>query len=153
MVLQAAEPALILLPILPLGLILGLYELILVHRDENFRGSHWLGHGIHAVVFMFLALFAVMNTDFFLTITGLINSNIPLINNVWVVRIAIGIILNIKMHATSAVIKGRAFSGGVSGSMAEHWTHTTLISLFVILAPLYWPLLAPLLPAYLGGSM
>ncbi len=152
MVVQAVtEPALILLPIIPLGLILGLYELILIHRDENFRGSHWLGHGLHAIVFMFIALFAVMNTEFFLTITGLINSNIPLISNVWAVRIAIGIILNIKMHATSAVIKGKAFSGGLSGGMAEHWTHTLIVSALVVLAPLYWPLLEPLLPAYLGG--
>ena len=153
MVPAVAEPALILFPIIPLGLILGLYELILIHRDENFRGSHWLGHGLHAVTFMFIALFAVMNTEFFLTITGLINSNIPLISNVWAVRIAIGIILNIKMHATSAVIKGKAFSGGVSGGMTEHWTHTLIVSTLVVLAPLYWPLLEPLLPVYLGGSL
>ena len=150
---QAIEQALIILPIIPLGLILGFYELILIHRDENFRGSHWLGHGIHSVVFMFIALFAVMNTEFFLTITGLINSNIPLISNVWVVRIAIGLILNIKMHATSAVIKGKAFGGGLSGGMAEHWTHTLMVSALVVLAPLYWPLLEPLLPAYLGGTV
>ena len=37
-------------PVITLGIILGLYELILIHRDENFRGSHWLGHGIHAVI-------------------------------------------------------------------------------------------------------
>ncbi len=148
----AAEASLFLLPILPLGLILGLYELILIHKDTNFRGSHWLGHGLHSVVFMFIAIFAVMNTEYFLTITGLINSNIPLINNVWVVRVAIGLILNIKMHATSAVIKGRAFSGGVSGRMAEHWTHTTLVSVLVVLTPLYWPFLAPFLPAWLGGT-
>ena len=151
MALEAA-PTLFILPIIPLGIILGLYELFLIHKDENFRGSHWLSHGLHAVVFMFIALFAVMNTEFFLTITGLINSNIPLINNPWVVRVAIGLILNVKMHAASAVIKGKAFSGGVSGRMAEHWTHTTIVSVLVVLTPLYWPFLAMFLPPWLGGT-
>jgi len=52
-------------PIIALGIILGLYELILIHRDENFRGSHWLGHGLHSVVFMIIALFFVFNKTVF----------------------------------------------------------------------------------------
>src|SRR3989338_10749969 len=91
------------IPIVALGLILGLYELILIHRDENFRGSHWLGHGFHSVIFMFVALFFVFNTDYFLNVTGLAEKGWPIISNPWAVRIIIGLILNIKMHATSAV--------------------------------------------------
>lgn len=136
------------IPILTLGVILVIYELILIHRDENFRGSHWFGHGMHAVVFMLIALFFVFNTEFFLNITGLADKGWPLISNPWVVRVIIGIILNIKMHATSAVIRG----GNVAArGMAEHWSHTTIISLLVILAPLYWPLLANFLPEWAGG--
>jgi len=142
----------LIIPVIMLGLVLGLYELILIHRDESFRGSHWLGHGLHAVGTMMIALFAVMNTEYFLEITGLIDSGIPFISNVLAVRIAVGVILNIKIHATSAVIKGRAFSGGLSGGMAEHWTHTTIVSALVVLAPYIWPFAAPFIPSYLGGT-
>ena len=139
-------------PIIVLGLVLGLYELILVHRDENFRGSHWFGHGVHAVVFMFVALFFVFNTDYFLNITGLADKGWPLISNPWAVRVIIGLILNIKMHAVSAVIKG-GLRGSLTGGMAEHWTHTTIVSALVIVAPLYWPLLANFLPDWAGGPL
>ncbi len=150
---ETATQTLLFFPVIGLGLILGLYELILIHRDENFRGSHWLGHGLHSVVFMWVALFAVFNTDYFMQVTGLINTGWPLISNPWAIRIAIGLILNIKMHATSAVIKGQAFRGGISGGMAEHWTHTTIVSVLVITAPLYWPILQPFLPWWAGGSV
>src|SRR3989344_5272982 len=139
-------------PIIALGIILGLYELVLIHRDENFRGSHWFGHGLHSVFFMLIALFFVFNTEYFLNITGLADKGWPLISNPWVVRIIIGIILNIKMHATSAVIKG-GLRGSMTGGMAEHWTHTTIVSALVILSPLYWPLIVNFLPAWAGGSV
>ena len=142
------QAGLIFLPVLGIGTILGLYELILVHRDLNFQGSHWLGHGIHAVVFMWVALFAIFNTEYFLLITGLADKGWPLISNPWAVKIAIGLILNIKMHGVSAAIRG----GGIaSRGLAEHWTHTTIISALAVTSPLYWPLLQPLLPTWLGG--
>lgn len=142
--------ALIFEPVIILGIILGLYELILIHRDENFRGSHWIGHGFHAVIIMMIALFAVFNWDYFLQITTLGQRNIPLISNVLFGRILIGVILNFKIHAVSAVIKGKAFAGGVSGGMAEHWTHTIIVSVLVVTAPYYWPILVPFLPAWLS---
>jgi len=138
-------------PIIVLGLILGLYELILIHRDENFTGSHWFGHGLHSVFFMFIALFFIFNTDFFLNITGLAEKGWPLISNPWWVRVIIGIILNIKMHATSAVIKG-GLRGSLTGGMTEHWAHTTLITALVVTSPLYWPFLVQFLPAWAGGG-
>ena len=137
-------------PILSIGVILGLYELILIHRDVNFRGSHWLGHGVHSVVFMIVGLFFIFNTEYFLGITGLGEKGWPLISNPWVVRILIGLILNIKMHATTAVIKG-GLIGSSTGGMAEHWTHTTIVTILAILSPLYWPILAQFLPAWAGG--
>ncbi|MDD5133704.1 MAG: hypothetical protein PHD81_00980 [Candidatus Nanoarchaeia archaeon] len=140
---------LIILPVITLGVILGLYELFAIHADMNFRGSHWLGHGLHAVVFMIVALFAVMNVDFFLEITGLANSTIPFITNPLVLRILVGVILNIKMHGTSAVVHG---GGLVARGMAEHWTHTTIITVLVIIMPYVWPFLSPIVPSYLGGG-
>src|SRR3989338_11326303 len=93
------QAGLIFAPVLGIGTILGLYELILIHRDENFRGSHWLGHGIHSVLIMMVALFAVLNTEYFLQITGIVNQSWPTwITSPWSIRILIGLILNIKMH-------------------------------------------------------
>lgn len=138
-------------PILVLGVVLGLYELILIHRDENFRGSHWFGHGFHALIFMLVALFFVFNTEYFLNITGLAEKSWPIITNPWMVRVIIGLILNIKMHAVSAVVRG---GGGLAArGMAEHWTHTTIVSVLVILAPLYWPFIAQVLPEWAGGPV
>ncbi len=143
------QAGLIFAPVLGIGTILGLYELILIHRDENFRGSHWIGHGFHAVVFMWIALFAIFNTDYFLQITGILDKGWPLISNPWAVRIIIGIILNFKIHATSAAIR----SGGLAArGLTEHWTHTIIVSALAVTSPLYWPLLQPLLPTWLSGT-
>lgn len=143
------ELALIFLPIIPLGILIGLYELILIHRDMNFRGSHWLGHGVHSIVFIWIALFITMNTEYFLTVTGLIDKAIPLISNVHAVRIAVGIILNIKIHAMSSLAKGGQLA---ARGLAEHWTHTLIVSILVIVAPYVWPYVEPLIPVYLGGT-
>ncbi len=143
------QAGLIFAPVLGIGTVLGLYELILIHRDENFRGSHWLGHGVHAVVFMWIALFAIFNTDYFLTLTGLANTGWIIFTNPWIIRVLIGIILNFKMHATSAAIRG----GGLAArGLTEHWTHTLLVSALAVTSPLYWPLLQPLVPTWLGGT-
>ena len=128
-----------------LGIILGLYELIAIHSDLNFRGSHWIGHGVHSIVLMMVGLFAVFNWPLFLDVTTLAARNIPFLSDVWIGRIAIGLILNLKMHAVSKVVHGQLSARG----MAEHWTHTLLISTLVIVAPLYWPFIEPALPAWL----
>ena len=142
-----ADVGLIILPIIPLGIIIGLYELIAIHSDMNFRGSHWFGHGLHAIGIIMIALFIVMNTEYFLEVTGLINSGWPLIGNVLVVRIAVGFILNLKIHATSSLAKGRLAARG----MAEHWTHTLIVSALVVIAPYVWPFFEHMVPSYLGG--
>ena len=54
------------------------------------------------------------------------------------------------MHAVSAAVKG-GLRGSVTGGLAEHWTHTTIVSVLVIVAPLYWPLLEQFLPEWAGG--
>ena len=67
-------------PVIALGIILGLYELFAIHSDLNFRGSHWMGHGVHSIVLMMIALFAVFNWGDFLQITTLAQKNIPFIS-------------------------------------------------------------------------
>lgn len=139
---------LIILPIVPLAIVIGLYELIAIHSDMSFRGSHWFGHGISACITIAIALFITMNTEYFLEVTNLINSGWPLISNVLAVRIAVGLILNLKIHAQSSLAKGRIAARG----LAEHWTHTIIISALVVIAPYVWPIVEPMVPAYLGGS-
>src|SRR3989338_11240603 len=85
-------------PIIVLGIVLGLYELILIHRDENFRGSHWLSHGLHAVGWAILAIFVVMNAEFVYANLSFLHS-IPLIQNILVFRIAVGLLTMIKIHS------------------------------------------------------
>ena len=139
---------LVILPIIPLAIIIGLYELIAIHADMSFRGSHWFGHGLSAVAVIAIGLFITMNTEYFLEITNLINSGIPLIGNALAVRIAVGLIFNLKIHAQSALAKGTLASRG----LAEHWTHTLIVSALVVIAPYVWPLFEPIMPVYLGGS-
>jgi len=132
-------------PVIALGIILGLYELFAIHSDLNFRGSHWMGHGVHSIVLMMIALFAVFNWGDFLQITTLAQKNIPFISNVWAGRALIGLILNFKMHAVSKVVHGQLAARG----MAEHWTHTFIITALVVFAPEYWPFIQPLVPSWL----
>src|SRR3989344_6494491 len=135
----------ILTPVIGLGIILGLYELIAIHGDLNFRGSHWIGHGFHSIILMMIALFAVFNWGDFLQITTLAQMDIPFISNVWVGRALIGLILNFKMHSVSQVVHGQLAARG----MAEHWTHTFLITALVVVSPLYWPFIEPFVPIWL----
>ncbi len=146
---EVLEQGLIIGPVIALGIILGLYELMLIHRDESFRGSHWLGHGIHSIVIMIIALFAVMNTEYFLEITGLIARDIPFISNVLMVRIAVGLILVIKMWTVSSVIKG----GGGTRGMHEGLIHILIVVALVVAAPYYWSFLNPFLEPYLPSWM
>jgi hypothetical protein len=92
-----------------------------------------------------IALFAVFNWPLFLDITTLAERGIPLLSSVWIGRIVIGLILNFKMHSVSKVVHGQLAARG----MAEHWTHTLLISALVVASPLYWPFIEPFLPVWL----
>jgi hypothetical protein len=135
-------------PVIILGVILGFYELLLIHKDMNFRGSHWFGHGLHSVVIMIVALFIVINTEIFFELAGVATWGLPeWLTSPWVFRILIGLILNIKMHATSSLSHGGQLA---ARGLAEHWTHTTLITILVVLSPLYWPIVATFVPEWLN---
>ncbi|MBS3134437.1 hypothetical protein J4214_04360 [Candidatus Woesearchaeota archaeon] len=139
---------LIIIPAIIMGAIIGLYELILIHRDENFRGSHWLGHGTHAAVFAIGATFVTMNTTFvYETFTFL--QTIPYLEQEWVFRVAIGFIMMIKVHAASAVVKGTI---GSTKGMKETWAHSLIVSALVVLAPTIYPFLAPFFERFTGSS-
>jgi len=131
--------AIIIIPALILTLVLGLYELFLIHHDESFRGSHWFSHGLSTFPTIFIALFAVFNTPIFLDLVGL--SNVSFFGNEWVVRGLVGLVLLVRIHAQSAVVKA---SGAVGKGMRQTWAHSLIIAALVVASPLYWPLLEPL---------
>ncbi len=133
---------------LALGAVIGLYELILVHRDENFRGSHWLSHGLHSVFWAMLAIFATMNAQFVYDNLTFLQS-IPLISNIIFFQIFIGLLTIIKVHAASAVVKTTV---GSSKGLKETWAHSFVIGILVVAAPYIWPFIAPVVEPYFGGK-
>ena len=131
-----------------LGAVIGLYELILIHRDENFRGSHWLSHGLHSVFWAMLAVFATMNAEFaYSNLTFL--QNIPFISNILVFRIFIGLLTIIKVHAASAVVKTTV---GSSKGLKQTWAHSFVVGILVVTAPYIWPFVQPVVESSLSGN-
>jgi hypothetical protein len=138
---------LILLPIVPLAIVIGLYELIAIHSDMSFRGSHWFGHGLSAVITIAVGLFITMNTEYFIEA---VNLTMPYLSNALILRILVGVVINFKIHAQSSIARG---GGGIAArGLAEHWTHSIIISALVVLAPYFWPLIEPIVPIWLGGA-
>jgi hypothetical protein len=132
---------LVIYPALYMGLVIGLYELILVHRDENFRGSHWFSHGLHAVAWAMAAIFAVMNVPYIFTLFPAL-ANIKFIGNELVFRIAIGLVTMIKIHSAAAVIK--AASGG-GRTIGQTWAHSFVVAVLIVASPYIWPLIEPVI--------
>ena len=136
------------IPSLVIGLVIGFYELLLVHRDENFRGSHWLSHGFHSAFWAILAVFASMNAEFvYSNLTFL--QNIPLISNILFFRIFIGLLTIIKVHAASAVVRTTV---GSSRGLKQTWAHSLIIGVLVVISPYIWPFIEPVVRPYIGGS-
>src|SRR3989344_3177289 len=95
---------LIIVPAIVIGAIIGLYELILIHKDENFRGSHWLGHGIHAAFFAILFTFASMNIDYVIELLPFFGGwSLGFVSSALLIRLIIGILAILKIQAASAV--------------------------------------------------
>lgn len=114
----------VIVPVIVIGLILGLLELIFVHQDE--AGMGWLSHGLHAIPFMFVFIFISMNVEFVLSLLGDKAKIAP-----WIiigVRVLIGLIAVVK-------IKGAA---AVAGRVGENWPHVLIIGALVVVAPFIW---------------
>lgn len=132
-------PALVLTPII------GLYEMFLIHHDENFRGSHWFSHGLSIFPTILVGLLIVFNVPYFLELTNLTSVN-SILANVWVIRGLIGLIILIRIHSQSAVVKTTV---GSSKGLKQTWIHTLVIVILIVAAPLYWPLIEPLIKGIL----
>lgn len=136
---------LLILPPIAMGIVIGIYELILIHRDENYSGSHWFGHGLHTFIPIIVGLFISFNVPLFLDMFG---DSLPTwIQNELYIRLAIALIIAIKVRAVSAVVPGAAGRG-----MKEGWIHTFVVGALVAIAPYVWPFLAPIAPTWLGGT-
>jgi protein gp37 len=134
----------IIMPAIAMGLIIGIYEALVVHRDVTIP-THRFGHMAHALILSVVFVFVSMNGTFvYSSIPAL--AKIPLIGNLIVFRIAIGLIAAIKIHATSLAIKGTV---GSTRGMGETWVHSLLIGGLVAGAPYLYPLVSPMLPGWL----
>ncbi len=129
---------LLILPAIYIGILVGLYEAILMHRDVMVP-THRFGHMLHALIFAIVAVFASMNVEYVLSLFPSLQ-NIMLIGNPLVFRIAIAVIVMIKIHAVSAVAPGMA---GSSVGLKEKWSHSFIIALLIVAAPYAWPYIKP----------
>lgn len=115
-----------LIPVLVLGVVLGLLELIFVHQDE--AGMGWLKHGLHALPVMFIFLFISMNIGWVLGWFGVADK-------LWIdiaIRVVVGIIAMAKISAAAAV----------AGKVGEKLPHTIVIGILVMAAPFIWEIIA-----------
>jgi hypothetical protein len=135
------------LPAIVAGLVIGIYEILLVHRDVTIP-THRFGHALHAVFIAIIAELAVFNVPFVFGIFPQLAS-IPYVGSVWGFRIIIGLIMMAKIHGVSAALKN---VGMATHGMRETWFHSLIVAVLVVIAPYAWPFLAPYLPNWAGGA-
>jgi len=146
MAVQAVQPALMIIPAIVAGIVIGIYEIVLVHRDVTIP-THRFGHGLQALFVAIIASFAVFNVPFVFNLFPQLAA-IPYIGSVMGFRILIGLIMMVKIHGVSAALKG---AGMATHGMRETWLHSLIVAALVVLAPYVWPAIAPMLPQWAGG--
>ncbi len=125
----AAGAEFLIIPPLVIGVIAGLYELFLVHKDE--RGMGWLSHGLHAVPVCMIFSFISFNIPFAIAQFGL-SSSIPS-GGIWdiLIRVVLGLVAAVKIKAAAAIIRGGA--GGKS--IGETFFHAALVGAVIAAGP------------------
>ena len=86
-----------------------------------------------------------MNTEFVLSVIPALQ-NIPLLGTVLGAQIALGLIAAIKVHGVSQALK----TGGGGPGIGETWFHSILIGALIVAAPYVYPVVQPILPAWLN---
>ena len=120
----------VIVPVIIIGLILAILELVFVHQDE--AGMGWLKHGFHAIPTMLIFISISMNIDF---VSSLFNWK----PSIWItigIRVVVGIIAALKISAAAAV----------AGKVGEKLPHTLTIALLIMVAPFAWELFVCTLP-------
>jgi len=141
-----AEAQLVIMPSIALGLIIGIYEALVIHRDVSIP-THRFGHMIHALILSVVFVFLSVNAPWAIKIFGL--SKVAIISNPLMLQIAIGLIAAIKIHGVSAAIKTNI---GGSVGMKETWFHSLLIGALIVGSPYALPFVinAGVLPKWLS---
>ncbi|MBS3148940.1 hypothetical protein J4219_08765 [Candidatus Woesearchaeota archaeon] len=126
-------------PALALGLIIGVYELIVVHRDVDKAFARSM-HGTQAIITSIIFTFVSMNADFVYTAAPVFQS-IPL--GPLGLQIAAGLIAAVKIHGANQT-KGLSSGSGVKAG--ETWFHSILVGALIVAAPYVYPIVEPMLP-------
>lgn len=140
---MAEEAALMIGPALALGLIIGIYEIIVIHRDVQVR-AHRFGHGVHAMLLAIAFTFATFNVPFVLNLIPALKG-IPLLGTTLGFQIALGLVAAVKIHTVSRAVK----TGAATTGLGETWFHSILIGALIVAAPYAYPLLEPALPGWI----
>ncbi|PIN81919.1 hypothetical protein COV11_00660 [Candidatus Woesearchaeota archaeon CG10_big_fil_rev_8_21_14_0_10_30_7] len=130
---------LVIIPALILGALIGALETFFMAKDVQ-SSYHFISHATHAFVYALIAVFAVMNIEYVLSLIPALKT-VPYLSNHWVFRGVMGLIGMIKIHAASLTIPK-----GAPKSMKETWTHSIIIAALIIASPEIWSVLAPVLP-------
>ena len=120
----AADPSLVILPCIAMGLVIGAVELFFVHADE--KGLGWLSHGLHALPVMMLFIFISMNINYALGLIGY-----AWLQGLWVeiaVRVLVGLIAMAKIASAAAI----------AGNVGEKKIHVLIVGVLVMAAPYLW---------------
>lgn len=128
-------------PALAYGLIIGLYESLVIHRDVDVKTGRFF-HTIHAILFSMLFSFSSMNAAEFLSLFPWIPK---FVFSALVLQILIGLIAAAKIHAVSQLSKT---TKNVAGA-GETWFHSLLVGALIIAVPYIYPIVKPLLPVWL----
>jgi hypothetical protein len=127
-----------------IGLIISMIEIFFVMQDEG--GMHPLQHGLHAIPTCLIFTYISMNAGYVgnYLATGLgwsifANNTVDMI----VIPIIIGLVATIKVKGAAAIIGGH-------GSIGEKLPHALIIGVLIAIAPFVWPLIAPMMPAFLA---
>ena len=136
-------PVLLIGPSIALGLIIGIYESLVIHRDVTIP-AHRFGHMIHALILSIVLVFCTMNAAFVLNLIPAIK-NIPLLGTTIGIQAAIGIIATIKIHGVSRALK----SGGSGPGLGETWFHSIIVGALIVAAPYIYPIVSPSLPKWI----
>jgi hypothetical protein len=140
---EPVAPALIIGPSLALGVIIGAYEAIIIHRDVTVP-THRFGHMTHAFLLAILFVFCTMNAQFVLDLIPALQA-IPVLGTAIGLQIAVGLIAAVKIHGVSRAIK----TGGGGAGLGETWFHSILIGALIVAAPYAYPVVEPMLPDWI----
>ena len=133
----------VIIPAIAAGLIIGLYESITLIKDVQVPQHKW-GHAMHSLLWALAATFLSFNVDVALSFLPFLKG-IPVVGTAIGVRVIIGLLTAMKVHAISRVTKS---SAGISG-LSETWFHTLFIGALVAAAPYIMMAVGPSLPSWL----